>query len=152
MIERSQISSRREPDTPEIIRDAVIAAFENLGAITFEWKGRHLVSKPSGKGGPAGYLRSLEIMAPAAFQTIVRRVFRYALDDDNVGAVYQTLTDPDAIQPTLYEFLSMWIKSEIKSNPRAASLPKAKAKRRVKELLDELDRGPASVDLRSWSV
>jgi hypothetical protein len=148
MMERSQRSAGLPPDT----RDAVIAAAESIGEITFEWNGRHLVRKPSGKGGMAGYFRSMEITQPAEFQALVRRTFHYALDSDNVGALYQALTDPDVIQPTLYEFCATWFKGKIVSRSRAPSLPKAKAKRLLKEWLNNLERGPASVDLRNWSV
>jgi hypothetical protein len=151
MMERSQRNAGRAPDAPKTFQDLVIAAAEITGEIILERKGRHIIQKPSGKGGAAGYFRSMDVICPVEFQTFVRQTFRYALDGDNVGAVYQTLAEPDAIRPTLYEFCAMWLKGEIISQSRSPPLTKAQTKRRVNELLNDLDRGPASVDLRGWS-
>ena len=65
MVEKYKLNTGTLPDKPAAVSSLgrlLIRVAEELGDITYEWKGRHLVRKPSGEGGLAGYLRSMDII------------------------------------------------------------------------------------------
>lgn len=129
-------------DAPNLsLYDAFITVAEERGDFAYEWKGRHLVRKSSGRGGLAGFYRSVAIVHPEAFRGFVRKMFRDALNGPNVGAIYQMLTNVDVSQLTVHKFIAMLIKGEYRSHS-SAPLPRGEAKRRLKALLDDLDPDP----------
>ena len=121
--------------------DAFFTVAEERGDFTYEWKGRHLVRKSSGKGGLAGFYRSIAIVHPEEFQGLVRTMFRDLLNGPNVGAIYQILANVDVSQLTVHKFIAMLIKGEFRSHS-SAPLPRGEAKRRLKALMDHLDPDP----------
>jgi hypothetical protein len=142
-VERHKRNTGALPDELAVrLRDALIGAAEELGDITHEWKGRHLVRKWTGKGGLAGYFRSIEIICPAEFHDLVRRVFRLVLTSEDTSVIDQIFADVDT-RLTLHEFCAMYLKRVTGSHSRAPSRPADAAKRRqLKAFLDDLEPDP----------
>lgn len=144
MVEKYKLNTGTLPDKPAAVSlwDLLIRVAEEHGDITYEWKGRHLVRKPSGEGGLAGYLRSMDIICRAEFRALVRRVFRRVLTSEDTSMVDQIFANVDT-RLTVHEFCAMYIKGINGSQSRAPSRPADAAKRRkLKALLDDLDPDP----------
>ena len=146
MVERHEPNTGALPDELAVrLWDGLIGAAEKLGDVTHEWKGRHLVRKWTGKGGVAGYLRSTEIVCPAEFRDLVRRVFRHVLGSEDTSVIDQILADVDT-RLTVHEFCAMYLKGLTGSRSRAPSRPADAAKRRqLKAWLDDLDPDPQTL-------
>ena len=141
------------PDEPAVVlRDAMISAAESAGDITHEWKGRHLVRKWTGKGGLAGYLRSMEIICPAEFRAFVRRVFRHVLTSEDTSVIDQIFVDVDT-GLTVHEFCAMYAKLWVmylkgttgSQSPAPSRPPDAAKRRQLKAFLDDLDPDPQTL-------